>query len=460
MPRRFVRTRSASILDILLAVASAALVLGLAACPAANAQSAPSSPFPPLTVVRWQADPPTIEIEPPQDGFDPLLDRVIVGDDSGPLGRTTQNGEEAESGRFRLPMELAAGVKLPSAGVRAWLVPRDLVRRLRPEWPTGAPLLTTIENVGPGGESAWIRAGELQGVNKGQSWWRRVNGQPMYRLDVRYSGPDVSFCRVLRLAAEVRPAVEDAVALWPGPGEIREGRLSSAVSQIDTKQADPIVWVAKPPQPPCPSDARFDFYRNGRYVGYGVTERSDARFWYARLLAQACAGPLQVGDDAVVRTFADAASARSRGHVFASTQEGWLVTAGETDGVAAGMPAVVLRNGSPIGTVEIRRVQNAYCIVGDLIRPEGAAADSLQRLDESAGPVPFRCASASSNGSCPADCSSRNARPRMLQSESRWQLSRRVSKPASQSFFTPRIAWHMECASRIRCCGRFRPGRN
>lgn len=340
-----------------------------------------------LTVAAVRLVPPSVEFAAAED-FNPSQDRIACGLGTVmiPLdGLPTKTGDGS---RYSVSLKIPPGTST-DARPRLWKIRRDALALLSTEWPSGVPQLSTIDSVGPGGEAAWVRAGKLSGIRVGSSWWRRVSGQPLMRLDVRFVAEELCFCRCVQLAAGARLNPGDAVELWPGSGEAREGRLRTAVSFIDVGKDDPFVWLPRISPRACPADARFDFYRDGKYVGFGVAERSDDRFWYARLLRQAGSQPLQVGDDAVVRTFQDAVAGRIRARVFARSKEGWLATAGEAEGIKPGHVGVVYRDRQPIGSVEVRRVQDAYCTTGDLLEPARSAGApqpaerrSLHLLDE------------------------------------------------------------------------------
>ncbi len=340
-----------------------------------------------LTVTSIRFVPPAVEFAV-DDDFDPTKDRIVCGLGPGIIPLEGSPKKIEGGNRFSAALKLPSGAS-SDARPRLWHIRRDALAQLTADWPSGVPQLSTVDSVGPGGETAWVRAGRFSGIRVGTSWWRRGSGQPLMRLDVRLVAEELCFCRCVQLAAGARLNPGDAVELWPGPGEAREGRLRTAISFIDAGKEDPFVWLPRISPRSCPADARFDFYRDGKYVGFGVAERSDDRFWYARLLRQACSGPVQVGDDAVVRTFQDAAAGRIRARVFARNKEGWLATAGEAEGLKPGQIGIVYRDRLPIGSVEVRRVQDAYCTTGELFEPARtpggslpAERRSLQLLDE------------------------------------------------------------------------------
>ncbi|MGD8453162.1 MAG: hypothetical protein PVJ57_15195 [Phycisphaerae bacterium] len=289
------------------------------------------------------------------------------------------------------PCSLPAG-----AGVlRGWLIAPETVGALRDRWPAEAPLAATIDEIGVGARGAWIAAGSDQGIRPDDHWWLRVGGQPAARFDVRHVEPSLCYCAVVPLAANVQLNHGRRVELWPGPGERRRGATRTAVGFVERRGDAFIAWLAAPPHASCPAEPHVDFFHNGRYVGHGVVEATDALFWYARLVAPdmppaapqpttsapttsapatsqpttsaptttAPTPPLAVGDVAVVRTLADIAENRYVARVFSASREGALINAGEADGLTPGQTVPLWRDGMPAGTVEVVRVQRGYSIV-------------------------------------------------------------------------------------------------
>ena len=263
--------------------------------------------------------------------------------------------------------------------LRAWLVPPDLTARLRSRWPLNAQLYTVIDSVGPGAQSVWMAGGANLGVRVGESWWLRRGGQPIARFDVRLVQADLSHCRVQPLVSDLPPLKGRAVALWPAPEWKRTGRARSAVSFVEVEAALRSIWVPAPPAVDAPAQPSIDFYRDGRFVGCGVVERRDARFWYVRRLTTTAGYAIRVGDEAVVRTRADIAARRFIARVFEATADGLLINAGENDGLAPGAELTVRRAGRVVGRVSVQRVQREYAVVRPLA---GAAANEIRPGDE------------------------------------------------------------------------------
>jgi len=323
----------------------------------------------------------------------PLTGRLLAACAGRPLGWFEPDPTGAQPGRFvsRSPCQLPARADPP----RAWLIAPGLTGTLRAQWPPGAALRAKIDALGPASGSAWIDAGASAGVRPGDCWWRRANGQPVARFDVRLVDAELCYCRVVPLVAGLELHAGDDVALWPSPAEQHAGAASTAVSFIEATGDGQLAWVAAPPPVATPPEPRVEFYRDGVYVGSGVMERSDTRFWYVRTLPAAGRDQVRVGDDAVVRTLADVRARRFAARVFETTPEGVLINAGENDGLRVGDVGVVYRAGCEVARIRLRRVQSGYSVAERLRSAEespvaavgpasapGAEAGNLQHLDE------------------------------------------------------------------------------
>ncbi len=291
----------------------------------------------------------------------------------------------------------------PKSDLRAFLVPGDLVAALLVDWPPHALLNLEIDSIGPGAHSVWLRGGRNLGLWMGDSCLLRIGGQPAARVDLRFVGADLSFGAVVPLVADLRLKVGGTVALWPSPGETRTGSASSAVSFIETVDRSPLVWVALPPSMRCPPEPHLDYLRDGGYLGYGVVARQDGRFGYASFTPLATArgtgqasapetsdsqpttaetrpaasrpATLRVGDDVLIRTTADIEQRCFVARVFETAAVGLLVDAGENDGLSVDQQAIVYRDGTALGRVEIRRVQATYAEVRPVPRPGEAPCE-------------------------------------------------------------------------------------
>lgn len=275
-------------------------------------------------------------------------------------------------------------------GAIGWLIPPSFVGGLLEVWPRGAGLFAAIDAIGPGGQFAWIRAGRNQGVNVGDSWWLRLGGQPAVRLDVDFVAEDVCYCAIIPLALNPRLRVGDRVAFWPSPGERRRGRASSAVSYIeDDRSGGALVWVAAPPNVACPAEPHLDFFREGRFLGHGLVQRRDSRFWYARFTpaslaaagepasqpATGPAGVLRVGDEVMIRTLAALRERRFVMRVFERTPNGFVINGGEADGLVLNQELYVCRQGAVAGRALTRDVQRSYAVVAAAPGPDGTTTE-------------------------------------------------------------------------------------
>jgi len=321
--------------------------------------------------------------------------RVVVACDGEPLGWFEEVG--AGDDRSMFVSRQAVDADLASGLLRGWVIGPDSVAHFRDAWPFDAQLRARIDTVGLGDHAVWIDAGSHQAVQVGDCWWYRAAGQPVARYDVRLVGGNVCYCRVVPLVAGLRPRRGEMVSLWPAPGLRDTGRAVSAVSFVETREDGQVVWVAAPPTVNTPAEPRVDFRRAGDYIGSGVVERRDARFWYVRTLPGACAGDVHVGDDALIRTVADIRNRRISARVFELTSVGALINAGEIDGLAVGDVGAVHRAGNRIGRVRLPKVQRVYSVAQLTEGSEGPDAsqstqsgesqprtrtEGLQRLDE------------------------------------------------------------------------------
>ncbi len=321
--------------------------------------------------------------------------RVAVAQAAEPLG-WFEPVDVGPDGRVFVPRR---AVNLPpaTAALRAWFIGSELVGAARRQWPVEAELRAEIDAVGLGARSVWLDVGSDHGVALGDSWWRRVNGQPVARCDVRLVGSDVCFCRVVPLVAGWRARPGDSVSLWPLPGQQRTGQAATAVSFVETAGDGQTVWVAAPLRIDAPTEPRLDFCRDGDYVGSGAVERRDPRFWYVRTLPAAGRGVIRAGDDAVIRTSADIRQRRFSARVFEQTPIGGLINAGEMDGLSVGEVGTVYRDGRRTGHVTLTRVQRDYSVtqfsvdaahavttrpLPDVEQDPVRRLDRLERLDE------------------------------------------------------------------------------
>jgi hypothetical protein len=180
---------------------------------------------------------------------------------------------------------------------------------------------------------------------------------------------------VLALVAETRLAPGLRVALWPSPRQRAEGRASSAAVYVEKRGLVQTVWIAAPPAVAAPAEARIDFYRRGEFVGTGMVERRDERFWYVRVVRSAGREPIVVGDDALIRTSAVIARRDFSARVFDVRPQAVFIDAGETEALRVGDLAGLYRGRRLLGEVRIAELQGAYSTIepvppGGPLRPE------------------------------------------------------------------------------------------
>lgn len=312
-----------------------------------------------LGAVRSAKPPLTVDVLTPLEGLSEARLIVICGPE--PLGwfMPARAGSLGQTFVSRGDVEVHAGLQ----PWRGWVVGPALLAAAFEHWPVEAELRAEIDAVSPGAASVWIDAGMNHGVAFGDCWWRRVNGQPVARYDVRLVGKNVCFCRVVPLATGSFPARGDLVSLWPTPGQRRTGSATTAVSFVGTDGDDQIVWVPAPPRVVTPAESHLEFSRDGRYVGSGIAERRDQRFWYVRILVAAGVDAVRVGDDAIVRTLADIRQRRFSARVFERTTAGYLIDAGRIDGLLENDVGTAYRDGRPIAEIVLADVRRGYSVV-------------------------------------------------------------------------------------------------
>lgn len=240
---------------------------------------------------------------------------------------------------------------VPPARVQAWLVPRNVLALARDSWPETVPLRAAIDSLSPGGRGGWIRAEAADELAVGQSWWVRAQGQPVARMTIVFADSDLAYGRLTPLAAEAIIAPGQVLERWvsANPGRYRTGVCSVADGAT--------VWIAAPSGLPA-NGQRVVFMRHGEPVGRGTLTRADDRFGYVTRSPGTRADSVRVGDQAVVEPLG-AASARL-GAVFAESADRPLVDVGEIDGLTLGEQGVLSRDGEPIGSVTVARLQKSY----------------------------------------------------------------------------------------------------
>ncbi len=291
--------------------------------------------------------------------------------------RPEPRGDGGTTGRarFRPLRELPAG-RDGDYPLRAFLVPADLASRLSEHWPAEAEWCDTVETVGPGQEMVWLRtSGPPPAVD--DAWLLREAAQPIARLEAVWVGERTG-CRVVKLVADAWIAAGDRVVRWPGWASRRVARCWTVVAHAEPLGDVQRVWVAAPPGVALRGEATVDFERGGRFVGSGVVERRDARFWFVRTSGEVRADRVRVGDECRLRTPELLATGGAAARLFAAPG-GLFVNAGEADGVRGGMTGLVYREGRFVGEVWLEGVQAGYASV----RTNGEGLPSPPRaLDE------------------------------------------------------------------------------
>lgn len=292
--------------------------------------------------------------------------RLLIASDAGPLGWLVPVSGGADVYELE-----AAGRTLPArTRLFGWLVAPTLVRDTLADWPLDATLTAEIDSLGPGAASAWLAVTGDAGIGPDASWWLRDMGQPICRFDARRVESPLVFTKVLALVSETRLAPGLRVALWPSPRQRAEGRATSAAVYVEKRGLVQTVWIAAPPAVAAPAEARVDFHRRGAFVGNGMVERRDERFWYVRVVQSAGREPIVVGDDAVIRTSAVIARRDFSARVFDVRPQAVFIDAGESEELRVGETAGLYRGRLPIGEVRIAELQGAYATIEPV--PPGA----------------------------------------------------------------------------------------
>ncbi len=323
-----------------------------------------------------RADPVRVEesgLSTPQSAVaDSSADRLLVVG-AGEVGWLVPAGGTASRSLWRSAAAENPPLTSDSALWRAWRVRPTIVGETAGRWPESAALFARIDEVGPTGEGVWLAVGEWAAVRVGDRFWLRQAGQPVARFEVRTVTPDVCYAQCVPLADGWGPHRDEWVERWPAPPLSRQFPPATAVAFVEQGQGDPMAWVAAPGPLWSAGELRFDFVRDGRYVGFGMFERGDARFWQIRTWPAACVGPPQVGDLALARSEDSLNAGRACGRVFNIDGRTALITAGELDHLTRDSLLSVTRAGVPVGKVRVARVQSTY--------------SEVQRVSEGDGPL-------------------------------------------------------------------------
>lgn len=366
---------------------SLGLVLALAVMGAATTVRA-QPVLTPVTIEHVDAVRGRVVVLDDHRGPAPADSRLFLADAQGPIAWMFPVGAV---GGFEFGVRAPALLPRAASAVSAWLVPGDLTARLLPYWPARAALTARISAVGPGGRSVWLDAGSDAGLAPQQTFWLRIGGQPVGRFDVVLVERRIAFCRVVPLVDDMRLAAGQRAERWPAPGEERRGEARTAVVFTESAEGRQIVWAPAPRGVAIPAEPRLDLFRDGLYVGHAIVERRDDRFWFARTLPPAEPDSVRVGDIAQVRTQAVIDRRAFPAHITHITGEGFLINAGEADGLAVGDSAEVFRGPRRLGRVQVRKVQTTYAAValsGDEPAAALQAGDVVRFATRPAPPTP------------------------------------------------------------------------
>lgn len=272
--------------------------------------------------------------------------------------------------------------------LRGWLVSEEIELSGCFEIVPSPDFTAIVETVAPGG-GVWLDAGARHGLRRGMLWWRRQAGQPVAVLETVFVDSDTAFCRAfaLRTPCVVEPG--DAFCLWPSPENTRAERVVSAVSHVEPSSDEPLLWIARPPHFLPRPGAGVEITRNGEYVGFAALEIGNERFCLARVNSAACTVPPQVGDDVRFRTIESGLRSEFDARIFAASEDGYLISAGETERISAGDIGVLWRDGEEVGSVRVERLQAAYSRVVATQLPGGGARrlDSVRFAPAEPGPT-------------------------------------------------------------------------
>lgn len=375
------------------------LMLAAVGGPDATAQTTSPTvpaPFVPLAVARVEVPTPQIVITPPDSAATPVAGTIVLGSfDVGrfvpvPVTRFQAAADTLVLDPDREPALFSPDWSATPSTLRAWLVRDDASGLVLNRWPAGADFIARVDSVGPGRAAAWLDVGAKSGVSTGDLFLKSVGVQPVARFEVRSVLDDVAYCRVTYLAKGATVSPGDVVTAWPAPADRRDGRCRSTVCFVEAMDDAQLLWIARPPRAAVPREPRMELNRFGRYMGFATVERQDTLFWYARTLPAVAIGPIRVGDAAEIRTLADISAPRISARVFGHNEHGALITAGENDGLSAGLTATALRGDRLLGLIEVIRVTGGYATIrmhADAGAPSASSTapvepPTLERLDE------------------------------------------------------------------------------
>jgi hypothetical protein len=347
--------------------------------PAASAPGEPLVCAYPVTLETVPLRRPLVQAKgaPPRTSAGPQV--LAIFDEQGPVALGAALDNDPTGTLFIVRDALRDGAE---AGVaRAWIVAAEPTRTQLDLWPAEAEHFAQLDGVGPGQRSAWIAAGRRQGVEVGQAWWLRLDGQPAARFDVLHVAEEVCFVGVVSLLADLELRNGQRVARWPGPGQARDGAVATAVSYVSREGGERVAWAPAPRGVALTEEPHATFVRRGETLGYGVVQRQDERFWYLSFRGLTPGAEPLVGDVLRVRTLRDVLERRFTARVFETAPSGAAIDAGESDRLSFGEAGVAWRGEARLGTVRLTQVQRAYSLI-EPAPEEGAAPFALRIGDE------------------------------------------------------------------------------
>jgi hypothetical protein len=216
--------------------------------------------------------------------------------------------------------------------------------RFRDFLPESVSLQGTVLRAAPGRQTAWIDLGHRQGLRDGDGILVRRLGLPIARGRVELLDADRALIALQPLVSNALAETGDPVELWPGPGDQRQGRFTSAVLDVRPGSDGPRLTLVGTAQDGLRVGCMVDLYRLGRYVGVAVIEQAGDPLSVARLIEAASVQSPQVGDIAVVRPGPHASGFPLGAAIFKVADGQYaLVAAGESDGVQVGERWIVRR---------------------------------------------------------------------------------------------------------------------
>jgi hypothetical protein len=243
----------------------------------------------------------------------------------------------------------------------------------------------------PGTDNVWLDAGSDAGWRVGDKLlvWREAT--PATWGEVVLAAPAAALARVREGASLSAPQRGDRAEQLGG---VRPGYgLRTAVIAVQDAGETCMARLAGDEALGVAVGDRIDFFRSGRYVGFGTVTLVAPSLWAEVAEAMSREAP-QVGDCAYVRAGRDAVTPARSGYVFRVDADYVLVTLGEADGVAAGDRLTLLGPDGAKLQLSVSSVYPDHCgaeIVagGPAIEPAQRAWRRVVRADEETASLPW-----------------------------------------------------------------------